>query len=68
MKNLSISPVKTYLITEQLSHRYGQISKSTVWRWVNDPVLGFPKPIRIGQRNLWDVEDLDAFDTRIKNG
>ena len=36
---------------------FGGVSDMTLWRWINDPALNFPKPIRIQARRYWrDVE------------
>lgn len=35
----------------------GGISDMTLWRWLNNPALNFPKPIYITRRRYWrDVE------------
>lgn len=39
----------------------GGISDMSLWRWLNDPALGFPKPIRIGNRRYWREADIIAF-------
>jgi len=31
----------------------GGISDMTLWRWLNDPELEFPKPVYIGKRRYW---------------
>lgn len=41
--------------------RCGNISDMTLWRWVNDPALGFPAPIRIQRRRYWREADLTAW-------
>jgi hypothetical protein len=40
--------------------RYDSISDMTLWRWINDPTLGFPQPTIIRNRRYWDEEALDA--------
>jgi predicted DNA-binding transcriptional regulator AlpA len=46
------------------------VSTMTIWRWTNDPVVQFPRPIKAGAqhnaRALWDVAELDAWDARQK--
>lgn len=46
----------------------GGVSDMTVWRWLNDPALNFPKPIRIQKRRYWRESDvavwLDARETK----
>ncbi|WP_241772276.1 helix-turn-helix transcriptional regulator [Rhodobacter capsulatus] len=39
----------------------GGISDMSLWRWLNDPVLGFPKPIKIGNRRYWRESEVLAF-------
>jgi hypothetical protein len=54
---------KKLLPEAKVAERYG-VTTVTLWRWDNDPDLGFPKPIVIRQRKYRDVEQLDAFDAR----
>ncbi len=37
------------------------ISKATLWRYVRDPDLGFPKPIKLKRTRLWKQSAIDAF-------
>ena len=39
----------------------GGISDMSLWRWLNDPVLGFPQPIYIQRRRYWYEADLAAW-------
>ena len=41
--------------------RYG-VSQMTVWRWLQKKALGFPKPIRINERNYWKLQELEAWE------
>jgi predicted DNA-binding transcriptional regulator AlpA len=43
--------------------RYG-VSDMTIFRWLADPGLGFPQPIRINGRRYWRLADLQAFEAR----
>jgi predicted DNA-binding transcriptional regulator AlpA len=36
----------------------------TIFRWLADPKLGFPQPIRINGRRYWRLADLQAFEAR----
>ena len=36
----------------------GGISDMSLWRWLNDPKLGFPKPIVIQRRRYWREADI----------
>lgn len=39
----------------------GGVSDMTLWRWLNDPEMDFPKPIRIARRRYWRETDVDAW-------
>jgi hypothetical protein len=53
---------KSYLTAAQVRQRYGNVSAMTLWRWLRDPQLGFPKPEPIRRRNYWKSEELDSWD------
>jgi len=53
---------RTFLTGPQVQARY-QKSHVTIWRWVNDPALGFPSPIQINRLNYWRLADLEAWET-----
>lgn len=36
----------------------GGISDMSLWRWLNHPELGFPKPIYISTRRYWREADI----------
>jgi len=54
---------KQYRTARDVRDRYN-VSDMTIWRWLADEKLAFPKPLVIRRRRLWDTEDLDAFDAR----
>lgn len=39
----------------------GDVSDMTVWRWLQDPELAFPRPIYIGTRRYWKEAELAAW-------
>ncbi|OSP53818.1 AlpA family transcriptional regulator [Pseudoruegeria sp. SK021] len=39
----------------------GGVSDMTLWRWLNDPALNFPKPIYISKRRYWREASLSAW-------
>ena len=39
----------------------GGISDMTLWRWLADPALEFPRPIVIGRRRFWVEADVLAW-------
>lgn len=68
MSNLvQVSP-ENLLPAAQVRVRY-QISDMTLFRWLANPDLKFPEPIRINSRRYWRIADLQAFERRqIFNG
>jgi predicted DNA-binding transcriptional regulator AlpA len=36
----------------------GGVSDMSLWRWMHDPALGFPQPIRIQGRRYWREADI----------
>lgn len=67
--NISSAPIKRsrdvtkYLPASQVLNRY-DICEMTLWRWQRDTSLGFPIPLIIRRRRMWDVAELDEFDRR----
>ena len=54
---------KEYLTSLMVRQRYGNCSDMSLWRWLNDPALNFPKPaFKINGRRFFDPETLDQFD------
>jgi predicted DNA-binding transcriptional regulator AlpA len=39
----------------------GDISDMTLWRWMDNPELDFPRPIYIGRRRFWREADIFAW-------
>jgi predicted DNA-binding transcriptional regulator AlpA len=53
-----------FLTARQVRDRYGGMSTMWLWRHMTrDP--DFPKPIKLGKRNLFFEEELDAFDEKL---
>jgi predicted DNA-binding transcriptional regulator AlpA len=55
--------MKTYLTGPQIKARYG-CSYQTIWRWMNDEAMEFPKPLKINNRNRFDLEEIEAFERK----
>jgi predicted DNA-binding transcriptional regulator AlpA len=52
-----------HLVTApQLRNRLGGISDMTLWRWLRDPRLEFPKPLIVNRRRYWWLRDLEAWE------
>jgi predicted DNA-binding transcriptional regulator AlpA len=50
-----------WLTATQLSRRFS-ISLMALWRWVNDPNLGFPAPLKIRERNYWRLAEIEDWE------
>ena len=55
---------RVWLTARQVRHRNGDISEMTLWRWMRDPEMGFPKPKVRNRIRYWDEEELDRWDDR----
>lgn len=40
---------------------FGDVSQMTLWRWLNDDSLGFPRPVYIRGRRFFDATEVEAF-------
>lgn len=56
---------QTYLPSAAVRARYG-VSDMSLWRWLHDAKLGFPKPSRINGRRYWKITDLEAWEASRK--
>jgi predicted DNA-binding transcriptional regulator AlpA len=50
-----------YLPGREVRDRY-HVSDMTLWRWLRNAELKFPKPTVINRRRYWLVEELEAWD------
>jgi predicted DNA-binding transcriptional regulator AlpA len=50
-----------YLAAKQLRARY-DVSDMTIWRWLDDEKLSFPRPIYINRRRYWKLRDIEAWE------
>lgn len=50
-----------HLAAARVRRRYG-ISDMTLWRWLADARIAFPRPIYIGRRRYWRLADLTAWE------
>jgi predicted DNA-binding transcriptional regulator AlpA len=53
---------RTYVSAAQVRARYAGVSDMTLWRWLDNKNLGFPKPLYINRRRFWDESDLIAWE------
>jgi len=42
-------------------HLCGGISDMSLWRWLDNPELDFPRPIYIGRRRFWREAEIFAW-------
>jgi predicted DNA-binding transcriptional regulator AlpA len=50
-----------YLTARRVQQRY-DITRSTLHRWINDPELGMPRPVRRRNRLYFDLTELEQWD------
>jgi predicted DNA-binding transcriptional regulator AlpA len=55
------SPLVPLLTAEQVRLIFGGISPATLYRWINDANLKFPKPKIIGRRRFWHPAEVESF-------
>lgn len=44
-----------------LRETLGGVSDMSLWRWLNDPAMNFPKPVVINRRRYWRQADITAW-------
>lgn len=45
--------------------RFGGVTTMSLYRWLKDETLNFPRPIEIRKRRYWRTEDIAAFQRRM---
>ncbi len=45
----------------QVGKQLGNKSEVTLWRWINDPELGFPKPVKIRGQLYFNGAAIDRW-------
>jgi len=48
----------TLLTSAQTRARVGNVSTICIWRWMRDPRVQFPRPVKINAQNYWRLGDL----------
>lgn len=59
----AVVPERRYIKSNAVLDRYG-ITAMTLYRWIRDSKLGFPKPVVINGVRFFALVELDAFDER----
>jgi predicted DNA-binding transcriptional regulator AlpA len=54
-----------WLKPDAVRRRFGGISNATLYRWEDDPQIGFPPAIRIRNSRYWRRADIEAFEARV---
>ena len=52
------------LTAPQVRERFGDISDMTLWRWLESPTLGFPRPVYIQRRRFFDAAEIEAWEAK----
>lgn len=52
-----------FLTGVQVRERY-QRSHVTINRWISDPNIAFPKPMKVNSLNLWRLADLREWEKK----
>jgi predicted DNA-binding transcriptional regulator AlpA len=58
---------ENFLTSKAVRERLGDVSDMTLWRWLNDSELAFPKPTYIRRRRYWREADIDAWQATAAN-
>lgn len=59
---------ETFLPARGVRARYS-VSDMSLWRWLRDEALSFPRPLRINGRRFWRLSDLESWEkSRAKGG
>lgn len=56
---------KDGLVPDPVVQREFGVTAMTIWRWTNDPDLGFPPAMKIRKRNFRSRKLLDEFKQRL---
>lgn len=56
---------KQLLPAKDIRAMFGGVSGMTLWRWLQDESLAFPKPTVIRNRRYWDASEVEAFRNRM---
>jgi predicted DNA-binding transcriptional regulator AlpA len=55
------------LTAPQTMKRYSVKSRQTLYNWLDDPDLNFPRPVKIRGRSYFSLEELRRFEERFAN-
>jgi hypothetical protein len=65
--NLNVVTAPKFVGKAEVQARYDNASEMTINRWMGNPEVAFPRPIKFmkGGKNFWLLEELNAFDERM---
>lgn len=52
------------LTSREVRGMFGGVSDMSLWRWLQDSEMGFPKPLIMRRRRYWRQADILAFQQR----
>jgi predicted DNA-binding transcriptional regulator AlpA len=58
----------TLLTSAQMRARVGGVSTMCIWRWMRDPRVQFPHPVKLNSRNYWRLGDLRQWQAERMTG
>lgn len=50
-----------FLPARKVLDRYG-VSDMTIWRWLRDEKMNFPKPVYLGRFRYWRISEIEAWE------
>jgi excisionase family DNA binding protein len=53
--------LENFLTAKEVCARLGGVSDMTLWRWMNAPELGFPRPVYVRRRRLFREAEVAAW-------
>jgi len=56
---------KRLIPAKGVCERFGGISLMTLWRWLDDENMKFPRPTMIRNRRYFDSDEVEAFYDRM---
>jgi hypothetical protein len=59
-----VAEPEQHLPTTAVARRYN-VTPRSVDRWVDDPDLGFPKPVIMNKRKYWSIRALVDYDRKV---
>jgi hypothetical protein len=58
---VQVGDLDALMSVQQVRLFFGGVSKMSLYRWAQNPTLGFPAPFKVGQKNFWIRREIIAF-------